>query len=212
MRYAYKRTYSWTAEIAYCIGLIASDGSLSRDGRHIDFTTTDYQLAEVYRSILRPTAKIGEKRNGSGDTSFRVQIGDVALYDFLIDCGLTCNKSLTLNALSVPDIDYRDFLRGCFDGDGTSYAYMDTRWPASYMYYLCLASASEPFLRWIRGKNKQLAEVTEGSVTSITRRSRVARLAYAKTDTRKLCKFMYYNESVPCLARKRDKLYTYFVD
>jgi hypothetical protein len=38
----------WNSEISYGIGLIATDGSLSKDGRHITFTSKDQQLAELF--------------------------------------------------------------------------------------------------------------------------------------------------------------------
>lgn len=31
----------WSPKFAYCIGLITSDGNLSKDGRHISFTSKD---------------------------------------------------------------------------------------------------------------------------------------------------------------------------
>lgn len=32
---------TWSPEIAYAVGLLTTDGSLSIDGRHIDFTSKD---------------------------------------------------------------------------------------------------------------------------------------------------------------------------
>ncbi len=111
-RYKYKKTYDWNSRLAYCVGLIASDGSLSKSGRHIDFITIDYDLAETYRSCLHSRAKIGIKKNSSGMKSFRVQIGDTALYDFLKSLNMTPNKSCTIGELKIPDDYYADFLRG----------------------------------------------------------------------------------------------------
>lgn len=34
----------WSPKIAYAVGLITTDGSLSKDGRHIDLTSKDRRL------------------------------------------------------------------------------------------------------------------------------------------------------------------------
>ncbi len=55
-RYTPKRTYEWSPEIAYSVGLMASDGCLSKDGRHIDLTSVDIeQLENFSRAIGRLT-------------------------------------------------------------------------------------------------------------------------------------------------------------
>lgn len=211
-RYCYKKLYTFNPSLAYCVGLIATDGSLSNSGRHIDFTSSDLALIETYKSIINPGAKVGTKKNGHGNSSFRVQVSDVALYDFLINTGLTPNKSLNLKKLNIPDKYYRDFLRGCFDGDGTAYTYKDTRWPSSIMYYMSLYSASAEFIDWIRFQNSKLAEVSTGSLLKKQDTTTVHRLNYAKADTKKLYQYMYYKDALPCLGRKRDKIASFFTD
>ena len=42
----------WNSNLAYAIGLIATDGNLSKDKRHILFTTTDRQLANTFKKCL----------------------------------------------------------------------------------------------------------------------------------------------------------------
>jgi hypothetical protein len=209
-RYRYKKIYAWDSSLAYCVGLIASDGSLSKSGRHIDFTTIDYELAETYRSCLRSRAKIGTKKNSAGITSYRVQIGDTSLYDFLASLNMTPNKSQTISELKVPDDYYADFLRGVFDGDGTSYSYMDVRWKNSYMYYACFTSASKDFLLWLQCNNYALSGCSKGSITDKSLASKACRLSYAKRDTKLLYKFMYYQNDLPHLKRKKQKLDSYF--
>jgi hypothetical protein len=86
-------------------------------------------------------------------------MSNTALYDFLLSIGLTSNKSKTISVLGVPPEYYADFLRGCFDGDGTTYSYWDTRWKSSFMYYIAFVSASPPFLEWLRRENVLLAKV-----------------------------------------------------
>jgi len=207
IRYKSKRGYELSPELAYCVGLLAADGCLSSDGRHIDFTSKDYEQVQVYRQIVCPHAKIGTKRNGQGQTAYRVQLGSVAFYDFLISLGLTPRKSKTIGKLAIPDDFYSDFLRGYFDGDGTTYGFQDMRWKNSFMYYTVFISASTGFLEWLRLQNTRLMGTTTGSLRSSTS---AFVLSYAKADSQILYSFMYYNEVVPRLFRKQTKLQTFF--
>ena len=43
-----KISTNWSAELAYAVGLIATDGCLSKDKRHIDFTSKDKELIKTF--------------------------------------------------------------------------------------------------------------------------------------------------------------------
>ena len=50
----------WSADFAYALGLLVTDGSLSKDGRHICFTSTDLEQIKNYTKALQITnIKIG---------------------------------------------------------------------------------------------------------------------------------------------------------
>ena len=134
-RQKYKRKYKWSQNIAYSVGLMASDGCLQSDGRHLDITSKDIeQLLNFSKSIGR-SLKICPKHRYKSN-AYRIQFSDVAYYDFLLKTGLTPGKSRTISTLKIPDKYYKDFLRGLFDGDGTTYGYYDKRWKNSFMYYI----------------------------------------------------------------------------
>ena len=132
----------WSPEFAYAIGLLTTDGNLSSDSRHFDLTSKDKEQLENFLRCLGIKNKIGIKTSGLGKKSFRVQFGDVTFYKFLLNIGLTSNKSKKLGALDIPDKYFFDFLRGHFDGDGTFYSYFDPRWKSSYLFYTVFISAS----------------------------------------------------------------------
>ena len=127
----------WSPKFAYAVGLITTDGSLSKNGRHINFTSKDKQLVNLFTQALNIKNKIGMKGNGSSKEKkyFVVQFGDVNFYRFLQSIGLTPKKSRTMGAINIPDEYFFDFLRGHFDGDGTFYSYWDPRWRSSFMFY-----------------------------------------------------------------------------
>jgi len=194
----------WSPALAYAVGLLATDGSLSKDRLHIDFTSKDRGQVVTFQKCLGVShIKIGRKGSGTaeGKKYFRIQFGDVLFYQWLLGIGLTPNKSKTLGPLKVPDQYFFDFLRGCFDGDGTIYSFWDKRWHSSYMFYIGFTSASKPFLEWLQSNTARLCG-TEGKITQHVRSHQ---LRYAKMGSRVLFKKMFYADDIPYLKRKFTK-------
>lgn len=195
---------TWCPELAYAVGLITADGSLSSSGRHINFTSKDLQLIQVYQKCLSLTnIAIGKKRR-SFDTEkkyYQIQFGDVLFYKWLMDIGLTPNKSLTLGSLLIPDTYFFDFLRGEWDGDGTIVCCKDGRWKNSYAVSIGFASGSIIFLEWLRLQINSRLKTTG----HIHRTKRVLQLRYARKDSRKIFDAMFYNNDLPHLKRKFAK-------
>jgi len=202
---------AWSPELAYAVGLIATDGNLSPDGRHLAIPSKDLQLLESLRCCLRLENRIVRRVNGRGHI-YRLQWGDRRFYDWLLGIGLTPAKSLTLGSLAVPDDHFADFFRGCVDGDGTILVYTD-RFHATknvrYVYerlYVSLVSGSRPFLGWIQRTIHKLLGVS-GSINEHRRPGRrpTYALRYAKGESIQLLAWMYRAPHAPCLVRKRNK-------
>lgn len=177
---------------------------MSPDNRHIDLTSVDREQLENFLLCLGRKNKISSKKSGSGRISLRVQFSDVTLYRFLLDIGLTKNKSRVMGALKVPKKYFFDFLRGHFDGDGSFYSYFDPRWKNSFMFYTSFSSASEAHIRWIQSEIYALLGIS-GSISKSIKNS-AYQLKYAKADSLKLFPNLYYNKQVVCLSRKRHKI------
>lgn len=197
----------WSGNFAYAVGLLTSDGNLSKDGRHIVFVSKDKELVDHFMLALGLKKAIGIKRSGFNPNGqyFFVQFSDVKLYNQLLSIGLAPQKSKTVGRLSIPRKYFFDFLRGEFDGDGTFYAYWDKRWRSSFMYYLCFASASLDFINWIReALNHEL-----GVKGHVSRRpyNQVFQLKYPKSEANRIILKMYPNERVLKLDRKYKKVY-----
>ncbi len=200
----------WSADFAYAVGLIASDGNLSPDGRHFTFVSKDKEQINNIKKCLGITAQESQRPYGkdwSGPLYYRLQWGDVTLYDFLLSIGLTANKSLTLGELKIPDQYFFDFFRGHLDGDGCFYSYYDPRWPASFMFYLTIVSASKAHISWIRKTLQRLLEI-KGHVTSSKKHQHISQLKYAKQESLILLKRLYEDPRAICLKRKRLKIIT----
>lgn len=196
---------NWSPELAYAIGLIVTDGCLSKDGRHIDLTSKDKSQLKNFMRCLKINVKIGYKLSGyTGKKVTHIQFGDIVFYKFLIKIGLMPAKTKIISSIKVPDDYFFDFLRGHFDGDGSFYSYFDPRWKSSFMFYTVFVSSSKVHIDWIRKKNFKKLKI-KGHITNNFKKS-IYQLKYAKSDSLKVLRKMYYNNSVVCLKRKRLKI------
>lgn len=190
----------WSPELAYAVGLITTDGSLSKDGRHIEFVSNDKDLIITLQKCLGISNKISKKRSGytKKPTSYRVQFGNVTLHKWLVGIGLMPNKSKQLSELKVPDEFFSDFLRGHLDGDGTIRKYFDPVYPKSLRLYVTLLSASLSHVLWLQRKINNLVGING----FLRRPPRVYSLTFSKFDSIKLLRYLYPNPGIPCLERK----------
>ena len=196
----------WSPKLAYAIGLITADGCLSKDGRHIDLTSIDKVQIELFQTCLGIKNIISIKKSGAGNPSFRTQFGDILFYNFLLDIGLTPAKSNTLSSLRIPKKYFLDFFRGYFDGDGSSCSYYDPQFKTSFRFYLSFTSGSKKYLEWLRAQLEEQLGVR--GYFSYNRNTSYVQLKYSKGEASVICKSMYYNKDVPCLERKRIKIFS----
>ncbi|MFA6251309.1 MAG: hypothetical protein WC603_01645 [Candidatus Paceibacterota bacterium] len=195
----------WNANLAYAIGLLATDGCLANDGLLIDLTSKDKEQLLNFSKCVGVNFKIGNKWNLKGDECLRIQFKNRIFYDFLLSIGLTSKKSLTMGKLKVPDKYFFDFLRGCFDGDGCFYSYWDPRWRSSHMFYIEFVSASKEHIDWLQQELKNNIKVN-GHITVAFKKNKYYQLKYAKKEAMEIIKKMYYNPNVVCLSRKKIKI------
>ena len=195
----------WNANLAYAIGLIATDGCLSSDGLLIDLTSKDREQLLNFSKCVGVNFNIGNKWNFQGDKCFRIQFKNRIFYDFLLSIGLTPRKSLTMGQLAIPDKYFFDFLRGSLDGDGCFYSYWDPRWRSSHMFYLTFNSGSIEHISWLREKIYNSLSI-QGHISKSKREGSIYSLRYAKKETIEIIKKMYYTQKVVCLSRKREKI------
>lgn len=194
----------WSSNFAYAIGLLTADGCLSKDGRHIDLTSKDRSQIVLLKKCLGLTTKISGKYSGAGNLSYHTQFGDVLFYRFLESIGLTPAKSKTIVSVSVPQIYFLDFLRGYFDGDGSSYSYYDSIFKKSYRFYVSFTSASPKFFDWLRMELSKNLNIKGFLVYN--RNNSYTQLKFSKKQALILIKAMYYSENLSCLQRKRLKI------
>lgn len=194
----------WCPDFAYAIGLITTDGNLSKDKRHLELTSKDTEQLKNFLTCLGIDKKITYKFSGLGIRYPRIQFGDVKFYNFLLSIGLMPNKTKIIGKVNIPSKYFFDFLRGHFDGDGTFYSYFDPRWKSSYMFYTVFISASKNHINWIRETLSNILKI-KGHISK-SGNSSVYQLKYAKAESLKLLPKIYYNKRIICLTRKRNKI------
>jgi hypothetical protein len=206
--------WDWTPKLAYAVGLIATDGNLSRDGRHITLTSADKQQLENFRDCLDTKARLTPNPPGSFSKKkcYRIQLGNKALYQKLQIIGLFPNKTSSLKSLRIPRALFRDFLRGVIDGDGSIILYKDRHniyKGTHYTYvrtYVTIVSASLHFLAWIQASAEETLCVRGSIHRQAPRAGRtkpIWKLRFAKQASMQIIPWIYYNDDIPCLTRKK---------
>ncbi len=198
----------WTADLAYAVGLIATDGSIAR-GRNLNFPSADRELVEHLLGCLGKTNKISTEPAEDG-VYYRTQIGDVALCRWLNTIGIWPRKSLAIGALDVPEEFLFPLVRGLLDGDGSiinARTRADTgRRDDYYWEYLQtkFVSASRPHLEWLRSRLAAALGIDGLIITRAARGQRHAcfTLRYGKLASHRLLPALYAGTAAPRLTRK----------
>lgn len=199
----------WDSNLAYAVGLLVTDGNLSRDGRHITFRSTERSLLNTFKKCLGLKNKIGYTDNFQGQ---RVQFSNVTFYNWLLKIGLFPAKTYTIGKIKIPHKYFRDFLRGHLDGDGSIIVYLDHynvyrgRTYTNKRIFVKFTSASEAHIKWLLQKINLLADVRGALIYKPPpTRSRVPTwdIKFGKKESIKLLKWIYYKKDIPCLKRKK---------
>jgi len=187
----------------YFVGLIATDGNLSPDGRHIAVVSKDIQHLENIREIFK-LPKIGRKASGTTKEKMYgvLQFGDVRFYRFLQSIGIPPKKSLVLREIAVPPKYFKDFLRGVIDGDGSV-----RKWKhptnGGEQWEVKVVSGTLHFTRWLQKTIKKHFKVTGIFITypaTPKQKHPLYVIKYGKMAAQKI--LSCYTPSALALARK----------
>lgn len=113
---------SWSPEMAYVLGLLFTDGCVSKTkggSYSVSLSLIDKDLLEKVRDVMGSKHPI--KSYKPQRKVYHFGFAREKLMNDLLGLGLVKNKSLTVKFPSVPNDYLRDFIRGVFDGDGSIY-------------------------------------------------------------------------------------------
>ena len=194
-------------DLWYVVGLIATDGNLSKDGRHISIVSKDNKFLRKVRKALLLKNKIGFKANGIHPEKiyFVLQIGDKKFFNFLLSIGLIPKKSLILDKLSVPKNYFTDFLRGVIDGDGTIVSWVHKS-NGNKQWSVRIYSAASKFVHWLKNETEKIYRVS-GKIYGYKhggRKNTYYQIKFGKFASKVILEKCYYDK---CLAidRKYNK-------
>src|SRR5258708_4618225 len=194
------------SDLWYVIGYIATDGSLSQNGRQIYITSKDRYHLFAIRKALFLKNRIGKKASEIGKKKIYsyLQFGDVVFYQYLTNIGLTPKKSLTLQPLVVNDEYFLDFLRGVIDGDGNISTWIH-RTNSHPQRCLRIYSASPKFIHCFNDKIAQSFSVRGKLYTN--KRNSKGNISYlikfGKKAAIRILRELYYEN---CLSLERKFL------
>ena len=205
----------WNPNIAYAVGLLITDGNISKDKRHIWLTSTDKQLLHTFRRCLKIKNRICINPPGSysRNVRYRISFCNIKFYNWLLKIGLKPNKTFSLSFLNIPERYFFDFLRGHLDGDGSVIHYIDKHNKykgKTYVYdrlWITFRSASFKHIKWLRQSIRKKLNMNGSLSGWKDKRSNTKKvlwcLKYYKNDSLILLKYLYYKSNVPCFLRKK---------
>lgn len=206
-----QKDFQWTPKLAYAVGLLVTDGNLSKDGRHINMRSAEVKQLKTFAGCLDLKNKIGHTH---GDRAYRIQFSNVQLYNWFLKIGLFPAKTYTIGKINVPDQYFRDFLRGHLDGDGSIFTYIDHyntyrgRTYTNQRIFTRFISASKTHLVWLQQQIMKLTAVNGALIRRTPRTGRqvmMYELKFAKKESLELLRWIYYKPNLPCLERKRKR-------
>lgn len=173
--------------------------------------SSETDLLETFKKCLEIKNKIGKTKNGE-IVSYRVQFGNIQFYNWLIKIGLTPAKTHTIGEIKIPNKFFRDFLRGHLDGDGSITVYTDRynfykgRNYVNQRIFVRFISASKKHIDWLHKKITKLAGVKGAFIVNKPKSIKhvpIYEIKFAKKESIKLLRWIYYKKDIPCLKRKR---------
>lgn len=192
----------------YVVGLVVTDGNLSKDGRHINIISKDKDFIYSIKNILGLNKnKISFKARG-GEVKkkyLQLQFSDVNFYKYLEGLGLSPKKSLVLNKIKIDRKYFVDFLRGVIDGDGCISTWTNNK-NGYKQWSLRIVSASPNFIKWLKNETEDFFGV-KGRLyeyLNIGRKNKICILKFGKLAAKVILEKTYYSNSTS-LNRKKLK-------
>ncbi len=134
--------FVWSEKTAYLLGLVASDGCLSKDNRRITVASKDQEVKELVRACVPQPLPIHVYHASKGKFKWLdISFTWARFRNIAEDCGIKPRKSLTMQALGIPGEWFVPFLRGMIDGDGHVGWHKGLR--------ISVYAGSKPFLNWL---------------------------------------------------------------
>lgn len=187
-------------DMAYVLGLLASDGNVSKRENAINFVASEQDIShlEKIRCLLGSTKPIKCYIDNKGNHSCRLSIHSKQYKKILADYNIVPAKTKTyIFSYKLQREFWKDFLRGYFDGDGSiSPSGNGVKWQ--------IGSYNKEILEWIIDYLYDEYNISKPAIYKSTNRH-FFQITYARQeDTEKIYHILYDGERI-CLERKKIK-------
>ncbi|WP_096154508.1 LAGLIDADG family homing endonuclease [Bacillus sp. FJAT-45066] len=186
---------TWSDEMAWVLGLIITDGSISKKTHSITLSQKDTELLRLVAEYMKADYVIAPI--ASTRTVPKLIINSKIIKHDLIQLGLIPKKSLIVPFPNVPSVYIPAFIRGVIDGDG---------WVQGRGYVMNITTESEPFANGLYHVFNTWMLRME-IITETTKNSSVIYRVWVKgkSDICKLAKIIY-NTDIQYESHKKQKM------
>lgn len=178
---------NWSSEMAYILGLIITDGCVSKTGT-VSLSMNDRELLEKVKEIMGSAHNITLSKHQKG-----LYIFHFARERLIKDLERLCvipRKSLIVKFPYVPGVYLPDFIRGVFDGDGCVYFNKRTvRFPLRAKF----VSGSRAFIEGLQRSLEDLDMPKRTIYKQKTKNGWSFMFVYGHKDSIKLFDILYKN-------------------
>lgn len=198
----------------YILGAFITDGHINYNKKTYSYsavlTSKDFDWLNSINQYICPDKPIIKNKQFN---AYLLHISNKKITEWFINNGCNPCKSLSIKFPDVPEKYLKDFIRGCFDGDGCLCIY-NTKKDKKIKYYSYISSASEEFILTFKEKLKLLGiestinkcKLCNGNINGriIHAKNNLFRLHLNQYNSYKLAKIVYYNNCLS-LSRKQCK-------
>lgn len=193
-----------SSDKAYWLGIISSDGTISRDGYKVSLTSKDFELVENFKKSIKSSHKISivnslDKRTNKIYKRYLIQIASKDFAEDIISNGVTSNKSHISFFPKIKKIFYNDFIRGIFDGDGSLERSGQNSIRISF-------TGSKEILEYTQEYFKSKYSIEKHPIYQVTKNMNVYRTHYFK-DSDCILDILYKNSSLTTRLTRKYKIY-----
>ena len=197
-------------EKAYWLGFLFTDGSVvPKKGTNsmtirLDVQLRDKEVIENFKKAVNSEGKLTyskHKKNGRESESVLTTITSKKMADDLAQYGVIPNKTYNTKHLpsNIPKEYWKDFLRGCIDGDGSIYINHNGEYTTPVIYFCSYhQSCCEDFLRMI----KEICPITGHN--NVLKEKGTYRITFKKKEDVQQLATVLYKDSNISLTRKYD--------
>lgn len=190
----------WSADMAYVLGLIITDGCISKTGT-ISLSMNDSEILEkVKRAMMSDHQIIPSKHQ---KRLYHFKFARERLVKDLAGFGIGPKKSLIVKFPQIPDAFMSDFIRGIFDGDGSVFFIKGNR---KYPLKTKFCSGSKDFITELEINLQKLGLPKRNIYEQKTKNGIFYMFTYGHKDSVKLFEILYKNSpNILFLERKYNK-------